>query len=173
LSCMIMSTAAAAEPLKPDMDKCKITFVGGKPTGETHKGGFKKFKIDAQADFENPSNSSIKLEIETESLFADHPNLEGHLKNADFFDVRKYPKVVFESTDIKPAESEATLVGKLTMLGKTEELTIPLNVEHVDNMVKLSGKFKLDRTKWGMTFGTEGNKINKEVEVAVELVFNH
>ncbi len=173
LSMMTLRGLSAAETLKPDMDKCKIEFVGGKPDGTTHTGGFKKFKIDCQADFEDPSQSKIRIEIETESLFADDPKLEGHLKNPDFFDVRKYPKAVFESTKIEAGENEAMLVGKLKMLDKTEELKIPLKVEHTDNIVKLSGKFKLDRTKWGMNYGAEDNKINKDVEVTVSLEFKH
>ncbi len=172
-SLVTITSTSAAETLKPNMDKCKITFVGGKPDGSTHEGGFKKFKIDAQADFEDPTQSKIRIEIDTESLFADDPKLEGHLKNPDFFDVRKYPKAVFESTKIEASESAATLVGKLKLLDKTEELKIPLKVEHIDNQVKLSGKFKLDRTKWGMNYGTEDNKINKDVEVTVSLDFTH
>jgi polyisoprenoid-binding protein YceI len=166
-------SASAAEKLTPKMDKCKITFVGGKPDGSTHEGGFKKFKIDAQADFEEPANSKINIEIDTESLFADDPKLEAHLKNADFFDVRKYPKATFTSTKIEASETEAMLVGQLTLLGKTAEVKIPLAVEHSEGVVNLSGKFKLDRSKWGMNYGMEGNKINKDVDVAVALEFTH
>lgn len=164
---LTLPTASAAETLKPNMDKCKITFVGGKPDGSTHEGGFKKFAIDSKADFEDPSQSSIRVEIDTASLYADDPKLEAHLKNPHFFDVRNHPKAVFESTKIEAGEEEALLVGKLKLLGKVEELKIPLKVEHSDDLVKLSGKFKLDRTKWGMNYGIEGNKINKDVEVTV------
>ena len=172
-SCLYLTPASAADKLTPNMEQCKITFVGSKPNGESHTGGFKKFKIDAQADFETPANSKILIEITTESLFADNPKLEAHLKNADFFDVRKYPTATFESTQIEASETEAMLTGKLTLLGKTGEVKIPLQVEHGENQLKLTGKFKLDRAKWGMNYGLEGNKINKDVDVAVELAFSH
>ncbi len=163
----------AAETLKPDMEKCKITFIGGKPDGTTHEGGFKKFKIDAKADFEDSANSSLRIEIDTESLFADDPKLEGHLKNPDFFDVKNYPKAVFESTKIEMGEEGGVVVGKLKMLNKTEEVKLPIKIEHTDALTKLTGKLKIDRTKWGMNYGVEGNKINKEVEVAFALEFKN
>ena len=167
-------TLPAAETLQPVMDKCQITFVGGKPDGSTHDGGFKKFKIDAQADFEDASQSSLRIEIDTASLYADDPRLEAHLKNPDFFDVRKYPTAVFESTSIQSDdENQATIVGKLKLLGKVEEVKIPVKVDHSEDSVKLSGNFKLDRTKWGMTYGREGNKINKDVDVRVAFEFKH
>lgn len=164
---LTVPTVPAAEALQPNMEKCKITFVGGKPDGSTHEGGFKKFTIDSKADFEDPSQSSMRIEIDTASLYADDPRLEAHLKNPDFFDVRNHPKAVFESTKIEAGEEEVVMVGKLKLLGKVEELKIPLKVETSEDLVKLSGKFKLDRTKWGMNYGIEGNKINKDVEVTV------
>lgn len=164
------NAAMAAEELKPDMEKSKLTFVGGKPDGTKHEGGFKKFDVTAKADFEDPSKSSLRIEIKTESIFSDDEKLTQHLMNPDFFDVRKYPKSVFESTKIEPkGESEATITGKLKLLDKVGDVEAPCEVEVTDTTVKLAGKFKLDRTKWGMNYG-EG-KINKEVEIAFELVF--
>ncbi len=161
--------AMAADPLTLIEDKSKISFLGKKPDGE-HKGGFKKFKVDALADHEDMTKSSIKIEIETESLWADDEKLAGHLKNADFFDVKKYPKATFVSTKIeKVSDTEAKIHGKLTMLNKTEELVVPIKVDANDERIMLNGAFKLDRTKWGMNYGK--GKINDEVEMTVELAF--
>jgi polyisoprenoid-binding protein YceI len=162
-------TLIAAVPLKLDSEKSKITFVGKKADGQ-HEGGFKKFTVDAQADVDSPDKSSINIEIATEGLWADNPMLEAHLKNADFFDVRKYPKITFESTKIVHMDGgKAEITGKLTMLGKTNELKVPVSVEATEQTVHLTGDFMLDRTKWGMTYG-EG-KVNKEVQVKVDFMF--
>jgi polyisoprenoid-binding protein YceI len=161
--------ALAADPLKLIEDKSKISFVGKKPEGE-HKGGFKKFKVDVLADHEDMTKSSIKIEIETDSLWSDDEKLTGHLKNADFFDVKKYPKATFESTKIeKVSDTEAKITGKMTMLNKTEELVVPVKLDVNDERIQLNAKFKLDRTKWGMNYGK--GKINDEVEMTAELAF--
>jgi polyisoprenoid-binding protein YceI len=166
---VVAPQCSAAEKLKPDLEKSKISFVGHKADGK-HEGGFKKFDVEATADFDDPSKSSLRIEIKTDSLWSDDEKLTQHLMNPDFFDVRKYPKAVFESTEVVHAEDgSATLKGKMEMLGKTEEIEVPVKVEMDDKNVKIIADFKLDRTKWGMTYG-EG-KINKEVDIKAELIF--
>lgn len=161
--------ATAADKLTLIEDKSKLTFVGKKPEGE-HKGGFKKFKVDALADHEDMTKSSLKIVIDTESLWSDDEKLTGHLKNADFFDVKKYPTATFESTKLeKVSDTEVKFHGKLTMLGKTEELIVPAKVSTSDEQIQVTASFKLDRTKWGMNYGK--GKINDEVDMTAELTF--
>lgn len=161
----------AGEKLKLVDDKSKIDFVGSKPDKTTHKGGFKKFTAECTADFDEPANSTLKIEIKTDSLWSDNPKLTGHLKNPDFFNVRKYPTATFVATKIEAKdETEVTITGKLKMLDVEEEVKAPFKTEVTDGGVTLTGKFKLDRTKWGMTYGAP-DKINKEVELDVVLVF--
>jgi polyisoprenoid-binding protein YceI len=165
------SMAAAADKLTLNEEKSKISFLGKKPGGE-HKGGFKKFKVDATADKDDPTKSTLKIEIQVEGLWADDPKLETHLKAPDFFNVKKYPTAVFESTKIDVhGEGEAKITGKLTMLGKTQEITVPVKVDANDDKVEVSAKFKIDRTKWGMDMGVSDGKIDKEVEITADLVF--
>ncbi len=162
------TSASAAETLTLNKEKSKIEFVGKKKDGK-HTGEFKEFKTDAKADFENPDKGSLAIEIETASLKADDAKLTDHLKNPDFFDVKKYPKIKFEATKFEHADEKLTIVGKLTMLDKTVEVKVPANAEVTDTTVTLNAEFKIDRTKWGMTFG-KGN-INDEVEINAVLVF--
>jgi polyisoprenoid-binding protein YceI len=160
-----------ADPLTLISEKSKIEFVGKKPDGQ-HKGGFKSFTTEAKADWEDPSRGMLKISIDANSLWSDDEKLTSHLKNPDFFDVRKYPTIKFESTKIEhsPAEEgKATLIGKMTMLDKTVEIKVPCSVDVTDSQVTVKTNYKLDRTLWGMTYG-EG-KINKDVDVSAELVF--
>ncbi len=162
--------AQAAESLKLDSEKSKIDFVGKKTDGK-HEGGFKKFTVDAKADFEDPSKSSLSIVIDTTSLWSDDGKLTDHLKNADFFDVRKYSEIKFESTKIEPeGEEKAVIVGKLTMLGKTAEVKVPCDVVATDSSITLTAKFEIDRTQWGMNYGV--GKINKEVGITATMTFS-
>ncbi len=161
--------ALAAESLTLDAENSKIEFVGAKSDGN-HDGGFKKFKAAAVADFEEPANSSLKIDIDATSLWSDNAKLTNHLKNPDFFDVRKYPTITFESTEIIPGEEgKATIAGKMTMLDKTVQVAIPVTAEADEEQLTLTGSFSIDRTKWGMNYG-EG-KIDDEVKVETRLVF--
>jgi len=165
---MSSSMSWAAQPLKLDQDKSKIEFVGKKTDGQ-HAGGFKKFEVDATADFENPENGTLLITIEASSLWSDDDKLTDHLKNPDFFDVRKHPKIVFKASSIKADEEEATLTGKMTMLGKEVEITAPCKVEVSDEALTVHAEFKIDRTKWGMNYGA--GKIENEVPITAHLVF--
>ncbi len=163
--------SSAAEKLTLDLEKSKIEFVGTKPDGK-HEGGFKKFTADATADMENPESGSLEIVIDADSLWSDDEKLTNHLKNPDFFDVRKHPKIMFKATKISHSEGEekATIVGTLTLLGKEGEITVPIVAALTETTVTITGEFKIDRTKWGMEYGQ--GKINNDVAIKTVLVMN-
>jgi polyisoprenoid-binding protein YceI len=161
---------ALAEKLNLNKGESKITFVGKKTDGE-HKGGFKEFKAEGEANLEAPDKSKLKIEIDTTSLWSDDEKLTDHLKNPDFFDVKKFPKITFEMTGMEGVGSDSpTLIGKLTMLDKTSELRVPCHASLTDTELVLDADFKIDRTKWGMNYGK--GKINDEVVIKASMVFD-
>jgi polyisoprenoid-binding protein YceI len=164
----ICAVPAYGQALKADAKKSKIEFVGKKPDGK-HAGGFKEFSSEANVDMATPSNSTLKIEIKTESMFSDDEKLTSHLKNPDFFDVKKYPTIKFESTKVEVNGEEAIIYGKLTMLDKTVEVKVPTTSVVDDTSLKVMADFKIDRTKWGMVYGK--GKIEDEVLIRAELFF--
>jgi polyisoprenoid-binding protein YceI len=56
------------------------------------------------------------------------------------------------------------------MLDKTSELRVPCHASLSDSELILEADFKLDRTKWGMTYGK--GKINDEVVIKATLHFD-
>lgn len=162
-------TSARSADLQLDAEKSTIEFVGSKADGK-HTGGFKKFAVTGKEDHDNPEKSEIKIEIETDSLYSDDNNLTQHLKNPDFFNVRKFPKISFQSKKIVlTGEATADITGIMTMLDKDVEITIPVKVEMTEETLTLHAEFKIDRTKWGMNYGQ--GKINNDVEVKSKMVF--
>ena len=157
----------AAETYKVVTEKSKIDFVGKKADGQ-HKGGFKKVTGAALVDHDAPEMGSIKLEIATASIWSDNDKLTDHLKNPDFFNIRKYPKITFESTKVEKTDDGAIVTGKLTMLDKTVETKIPVKAEESDDGVRLKATFKIDRTKWGMNYKEDA--INKEVDLVADIL---
>jgi polyisoprenoid-binding protein YceI len=166
---MFGSPAQAEEKLKLDSKTSKISFTGTKTEGK-HDGGFNAFEVTATADTDQPENSKLEIVIDATSLWSDDPKLTNHLKNPDFFDVRKYPKITFVASNITEGDEPDTVVitGKMKMLDKEVEVKIPAEVEVTDEAIKLKAEFKIDRTKWGMTYG-EG-KIDKDVSIKALLV---
>ena len=78
-------------------------------------------------DRENLSNSSVEIVIRTASVNTDHEERDKHLRNADFFDVQKYPTMRFKSSKIKKiTDTVGEVTGSFTLHGVTQ--TITLNV---------------------------------------------
>lgn len=110
-------------------------------------------------------------------------DLEAHLKNPDFFDVAKNPTSEFKITsvtDLKDAPKDAvagankTVSGNLTLSGKTMNVTFPAKVDVVDNSASIQAKFTVNRTDWGLKFGTSEADpaewmISKDIEIAVDV----
>lgn len=167
LVCFV-AVATGGEKYTADVDKSSIEWVGSKPDGK-HQGGFKKFTATADVNHEQPDSSSLQITIETSSLFADDDRLAAHLKSPDFFNIRKYPKMTFQSTAIEHRDDGGIVIkGKLTMLGKTESIEIPVKAKLEDELMELTADFSIDRTAFGMTYGI--GKVDNEVKITAKLV---
>ena len=108
----LWAIAQAADTFVLVKEKSRIEFVGSKPGG-WHRGGFKQFSVDGSADWSDLSRSSVRIEIDATSLWSDEGGLTRHLQAADFFDVSRYPKIEFETTQISlTTPQDAVVTGK-------------------------------------------------------------
>ncbi len=86
--------------------------------------------------------------------------LTGHLKGDKWFDVAKYPTAKFVIKSVKARPDSATtftydITGDLTMKGKTNEITFPATIfADEQGMLHADAATEIDRTKWGLTFGS-------------------
>ncbi len=121
-------------------------------------GNFKEFEGTVDINFDEPDKSKIYITIDTKSISSGVDDLDQQLKSELFFYVDKYPKAIFESTDIKLIEKDtAEVKGNLTMLGKTKEvmLNVRFNKRGMDPILNkirtgYSIKASIKRSKWGM-----------------------
>ena len=149
--------------------KSRISFVGIH-VGDDPKprlGGFKKFQGYIVVDPEKKSIDSITVDIDVDSVWTQFEKLTGHLKNADFFETKKFPNARFVSTKIKMGEKgRCEITGSLTLHGQTSSINFPGQYQFKDGGLLLTGKFKLDRSKFGM------NKMLSGVDKMVEVEFS-
>lgn len=146
------------------------------------KGEFRKFDGMAVTDGDNFSKGNVHVSIDASSVFTNNDGRDNHLKGADFFDVEKYPKITFESTEMKQLDDENfQLKGVLTMKGVSKEIT--LEVEHgglaIDGYgnekagFSVSGKF--NRKDWGLNWNAPleagGVMVSEEVRLSAEVQF--
>lgn len=102
----------------------------------------------------NPVESSITLEVETNTLFSNDQKAAEKLKSADFFDVANHPKATFRSTEIKegakPAPNNYTITGDMTIRGKTVPVTFPARIDITDADVTIHTGIRVDSEEFGM-----------------------
>src|SRR3954470_17302759 len=93
----------------------------------THvKGRFTDPKGSIMYDPANPENSSVTVVEPSKSLDTGWGNRDRHLKTSDFFDIEKYPTVMFQSTKLRRNGADWVMDGNFTMHGVTKAMTVPL-----------------------------------------------
>lgn len=102
--------------------------------------------------------------------------LIGHLSTGDFFKVDEYPTATFEITGVEVLEGDETAThsvsGNLTMLDSTNNVTFKATVSADGSSVKATSEtFKIDRTLWGVKYGSTliGTIKDKAIQNDLEL----
>ena len=143
----------------------KIEFIGSKVTS-SNNGSFGDFS--GQIDYAGtPETSHVSINIKTESLTTDTPDLTKHLKTADFFDVAKYPEATFVSTSIKAGGDKGashTVTGNLTLHGVTKAVTFPATISVTPDVASVDSTFSINRKDFGINYaGQTDNLIRDDV----------
>ncbi len=114
-------------------------------------GKFEKFTIEAKSDKDDFTDAEFSVEIETQSINTSDAKRDEHLKNKDFFDVEKNPKITFKGDKFVKGKKGAYKVhGQLTINGVTKP-------------VILDGKFNgIIKDPWGKT--RAGLKVSGEID---------
>jgi polyisoprenoid-binding protein YceI len=76
----------------------------------------------------DPKGLKVDAELDPKTINTNEPDRDKHLRNADFFDVEKYPTMTFKSKRVESAgEGKYKLVGDLTMHGVTKEVALDMD----------------------------------------------
>ncbi|OQP55790.1 hypothetical protein A4R26_27205 [Niastella populi] len=80
--------------------------------------------------------------------------LVSHLKDPDFFDVRKYPKGTFQLTKAIKVSGDSSyyITGLLTLRAITQEIHFPATIVKKGEDLVATASLIIDRTKWGITY---------------------
>jgi polyisoprenoid-binding protein YceI len=125
---------------------------------------------------------SLEGTVEVSSIAISEEMLKGHLLSPDFFDVEKYPRLRFSSTDLEIADDgTARLRGKLEIRGSVHEVEATGRFAQLGEdlggsaRVGFSLATSLDRRQFGLAWNAElpsgGEVLDNSVEIAVELEF--
>ena len=107
---------------------------------------------------EDPTQSSVNVTVEVDSINTNDENRDGHLKSADFFDTENHPMMTFTSTAVVPDGSDFKVTGDLSLKGTTKavELDLEFNGTHPDpwggTRAGFSAETEISRKQFGVDF---------------------
>jgi polyisoprenoid-binding protein YceI len=146
-----------------------VDFIGSKVTG-SHKGGFKKFTGELNVIGDRLVPAGNKVVIDMDSTWSDSERLTGHLKNADFFDVPKFPTATFVTTGIEKGATNSTVTGNLTLHGVTKQISFPADIQFTNGAVNLNAEFVLIRSDFDIKYtGKADDLIRQEVVLKLKV----
>jgi polyisoprenoid-binding protein YceI len=126
-------------------------------------------------DEQEPSNSRAEVVIGAASIDTRNARRDKHLRNADFFDVERYPQLTFSSEHIEAVDRAAgryRVTGTLTVHGVTRQVTLDAEYTQAQGTAQAHGiNLTLAGTLNRRDFGIVWNKaaINVADEVTLTL----
>lgn len=138
----------------------ELIWMGSKIGGKEHTGNIKFKSVDLKHDGEALVGGEIIVDLVTlrcTDLEGEWQiKLENHLLNEDFFDVAKYPVAKLELKEVNKTDELNLLevVGLFTIKGQTHEEKFRINMLHHDGKVIYNAMLSLDRTKYGVMYGS-------------------
>ncbi len=161
----VATEAAVAYEIDPSAST--IEWRGTKPTGE-HRGTINIQNGQIMANAEKITSGQVTIDMNSIAVTdegmdeKDRTSLENHLKGTvegketDFFNVQEYPTATFEITGVTEENGEKMLQGNLTLKDETKNIQFPLNNEIGEEELTLKSEtFVIDRTDWGVNFGSK------------------
>jgi len=154
-----------------------VNWLGKRTIGNRHTGTVKVSGGELQVNQGRLLSGKVTLDMASVAVNnmkdpGAKADLESHLKDADFFEVKKYPTGEFVFKEVLPSklpDFNWVISGDLTLKGKTNHVNIPVKMTISDKgLTAQSVNFVINRTHWDIKFqsgllGTAKNKIIEDI----------
>ena len=147
------------------------------------KGQFKGLTGTLKLNHADPRESGVEVSIDAATIHTNDAQRDAHLKSADFFDVEKFPTLIFKSNRVsKNKDGEITVAGDLTIHGVTRNVVLevegpsaPAKDPWGSTRIGLSATTRVNRKDFGLTWNaaleTGGIMVGDEVTITLDIQF--
>ena len=143
-------------------------------------GNFNKFDVKVETSGNDFATANIDVSIDVDSINTNNAQRDEHLRNADFFEAEKYPRIRFTSNKIQKIDEENyNLFGELTIKETTRPVKLALEYGGIsrDPYGNLKAGFsvlgKINRHDFGVTYNavleTGGVALGEELKILGEV----
>ena len=176
---LALRLSAVAQPspllLTADVATSRLRWTGHAAVGTYAPTGTIRLKsatLTLAPDGRTPRAARVVMAMPT--LAGDNADLVGHLRNADFFDVERFPTATFALTGFGADSAR----GQLTIKGVTRAVAFPATLTPTANGARLRGTAAVDRTAFGVVYNSPSffadlgdQAIGNTFELAFEVVW--
>jgi polyisoprenoid-binding protein YceI len=144
------------------------------------KGEFSKVEGTIIYDAKNPEASKVEAVIDATTVNTREPKRDSDLRGAEFFDVAKYPKIMFKSKQVSKSGDHLLVKGDLTIRDITKEVVLTVvgptpEVKDQRGRMKIGAEAttKLNRREFGLLYNqlieTGGVVVADEVNISIDI----
>jgi len=145
----------------------------------TVRGRFNNYEAWMISDKKDFSDAHIECHVDVASIYTSIKDRDDHLRSPDFFDVEKFPYMIFKSSKVESKGDEYLVHGDLTIQSTTKPIILEgsFNGSDVDHYgqtkygFELSGTIK--RSDWFLDFNIPGGQntllIGNDVKLEISI----
>jgi polyisoprenoid-binding protein YceI len=168
---VIAATAQAEEFNIVHADKSTLGFVF-KQMGVSVEGHFGKFSAQLKFDPAKPAAASAAIDIDLASIDAGSPEANDEVAGKQWFSTKAFPNAHFVASTIRPLDGNRyEAVGKMTIKGKTQDITAPFTFTALGRTGTAEGALVIKRADFGIGEGpwADFDTVANEVQIRFRL----
>jgi len=141
------------------------------------KGSFKDFAGTIEYDGKDPLALKAGGTIKVASIDTGIAQRDEHLRSPDFFDVAKFPEILFQGERVEKQGDGYALIGKFTMHGVTKEISMPFTISgpivdpYGKTRIGIETSLTLNRqdygVNWSKTLDNGGLVVGNDVKIEI------
>jgi polyisoprenoid-binding protein YceI len=137
-------------------------------------GKFTDFTIDIELVDNDVAKSRISAIIKASSVNTGSPGRDEDLKTKDFFEVEKFPDIIFMSDKIEKSGSGYVVHGQFKMHGISKAIALPFKItgQKGDDVLGFSSRYSIKRSDFGVgtewKHTTDDNFIGDEIGIEID-----
>ena len=153
LAALLAAGSAHAAALKTNAAKSSIAATF-KQMGVAVDVKFTQFRATIDFDPAKPDAAHAQVEVDVGSIDLGAPEYNSEVGKAEWFNKAKFPKATFVSSSIKTSGANQLQVsGKLSIKGKTTDVSFPLTVKKEGNAQMFDGALPIKRLAFNIGEG--------------------
>jgi len=144
-------------------------------------GKFADFTSTLTFDKNNLDNFAIETIVKIESVSTENEKRDHHLKSDDFFNVQKFPEMIFKSSKIEKTENGYIAHGSLTIRDVTKNIALPFKITGTitdpwgNSRIGIEASTEINRqeynVKWSKSMDAGGLVVSDEVTIKINAEF--